>query len=372
MSARLASLRLFVALLCGPAGLVAPGIGAQEQSGPAPGTRYFLSNPLGMALEEIGWYRRDEATFVLARSGDADLETRTLFREGVELKRWERSAERERVYEQGQLVEESLFDRNGRVREMREFEAGLLVGRRVYEYPRSGEIRARTYDADGNLLHADRSLLSAQHSLRETRRETSSGEGARLSLSSSGDRLVEERTTAGERTLISRYDSLGRLRVRERWSEAGLVERETLEYREDTGVPASSVTRDMPAGRTTYRSFDREGRLEEVEIEEDGQIVEQTRHERDGDGREILTVRNGPLGLEQWRYDYDQEGEPVREEYRRRGALVRVTLYEGPGLRVEELYRGGEAFVRVTYQDGEKIREQFLKDGAVVRTREYR
>ena len=86
------------------------------------------------------------------------------------------------------------------------------------------------------------------------------------------------------------------------------------------------------------------------------------------------TTKRGPRGIENWLFEYGAEGELVREEYRARGSLERITLYstqEGEGLRVEELYREGRLFMRVRYRSDQKVREEFLQDGEVVRVREF-
>ena len=350
-----------------------PPLSAQSDASAGSAARYYLSNELGMALEEIGWYRRDEATFVLEVRADGGREERVLYQDGVPIKRWERSDRQRRVYENGELTETELFDAKGRRVELREFENGSLVRRTDFSYALPGQIRATTYDGEGNLLYTDRSLLFPDRSLREVRREYSGGGGSRLSLSMTGGGLVEEEIAGDGRTLFKHYDSRGRLAAQEWWVDAGLQEREILRYRDEGKFPATTVTEDFVAGRITKRAFDVDGRLEAVEIEEDGRIVEELHYERDAEGRAVSTTRRGPQGLEQWRNVYGEDGELIREEYRRRGALERVTLHEGEGRIVEELYRGGgELFMRVTYVDKEKIREEFLSNGVVVRTREYR
>jgi antitoxin component YwqK of YwqJK toxin-antitoxin module len=349
-----------------------PPLGAQSAAPGATAARYYLSNELGMAFEEIGWYRRDESTFVLEVRADGGTEVRILYQDGAPIKRWERSDRRRRVYENGELTETELFDDKGRRVELREFDKGSLARRTEFSYAIQGQIRATTFDAEGNLLYTDRSMLFPDRSLREVRREYSGGGRSKLSLSMTGGGLVEEEIAGNGLALIKHYDSRGRLAAQERWAEAELQEREILRYRDEEQLPVTAVTEDFVAGRISKRAFDVEGRLEGIEVEQDGRIVEEIRYERDAEGRAVSTTRRGPLGLEQWRAAYGEDGELIREEYRRRGALERVTLHEGEGRVVEELYRGGELFLRVTYVDDEKIREEFLTNGVVVRTREYR
>ncbi|MBN1836206.1 MAG: hypothetical protein JW820_10175 [Spirochaetales bacterium] len=347
--------------------------------GPAPLTaqepeagRYYLSNELGMALEEIGWYRRDEAEFVLVLREQPDGEVRTLLRGGEEVRRWEREGREERIYEQGELSEKTLLEAQGRRAELWEYEGGVLVRRTEYTYSPAGRISARAYDGEGRLLFTDTALLSRDRALREVRRDPGQRDPSRLALSMAGDRLVEERIGGAGQTMIRRYDLQGRVFERERWLGARLAERETLFYSGNDETPVRSTLVDYVSGSTTERSYDGNGNLQEIAVERDGRVVEQTRYERDSEGRAVLAVRRGPLGLEQWRYEYDEEGQLAREEHRLRGSVQRVTAYQGGERSFEELYRDGAPFMRIVYRDGEKVREEFLKDGAVVRTRELR
>ena len=83
-------------------------------------------------------------------------------------------------------------------------------------------------------------------------------------------------------------------------------------------------------------------------------------------------MRRGEQGLEEWRYEYAADGALQREEYRVKGALVKVTRQGPDGTRTEELYREGQPFLRISYEGEEKIREEVLAGGEVVRVREYR
>jgi len=373
MSARSLALPLCLAFCLACAALAPAPVPAQDPADPrGTETRYYLSNELGMSLEEIGWYRREEAAFVLTVRAHEGGEVRTLLKEGREIKRWELSDGEERTYEGGELVERVLLDAQGRRRELWEFQGGSQVRRTEFSYSRPGEISSRCYDGEGNLLYSDRSLLSRDKGLREVRRDSAGGERSRLALSMPADRLVEERTGGDGRSLIRRYDVRGRLISRERWAGDGLEEREILRYEGDGGTPVGSTLIDHVAGITTERSFDENGYLRLLEVRRDGEVVDQTRYERDPEGRTTLAARRGPGGIEQWRYEYDDQGELLREEYRVRGFLERVTVHESENRSIEELYRDGAPFMRVVFQDGEKVREEFLKNGAVVRTREFK
>jgi hypothetical protein len=364
-------IRLLLLILTPFASVGVPTLPAQSPSVEEPTPRYFRSNELGMALEEIGWYRTDEASYVLEVRTEPDREVRVLLHDRVEIRRWERSRRQARVYEAGLLSEVELLDSRGRTAELREYREGALMRRTAFTYPRPSEVVATSFDAEGRTEFTERTLLTAQGSLRNVRRESPGGEGSQFSLSMAADRLLEERAAADEHSLVKRYDSRGRLSEQERWAGDKLVERETLQYRGEGRTLERSVTREAAAGRTVTRSYDDKGREESVLVEQSGKIVEELVHERDGEGRVVRTTKRAAEGLEQWSYAYGTDGELVREEFRRRGSLERVTLFESEGRRIEELFRRGELFLRVTYQDGEKVREEFFLEGRLMRTRDY-
>ena len=151
-------------------------------------------------------------------------------------------------------------------------------------------------------------------------------------------------------------------------------DRDALEQKRQELAKSASRLEEPELQRVTRRSYDGEGRIIEIEVKQQGQTVEQIHHLRDEEGRILETIKRGARGMEHWLFIYDSEGGLLREEYSLRGSLERVTLYGEEGeaaTRVEELYRQGRLFMRIHYRDGEKVREEFLRDGQVVRAREF-
>jgi hypothetical protein len=184
--------------------------------------------------------------------------------------------------------------------------------------------------------------------------------------------VAEERYGNSRERRINRYDQAGRLVEREYWYDGELIQRERFRYRGEEEVPLSSLLEELSLERTTVRSYDDEGRVVEIEVTEEGEQTERTVHRRDARGRIVETTKRGPRGVEHWRYEYGAEDALLREEYRVRGSLERITRYsEQEGLRVDELYREGRPFMRVHYQSEQKVKEEFLRNGEVVRVREF-
>jgi hypothetical protein len=341
----------------------------------APAIRYYISNELGMALEEIGWYRREEFPYILVVRKEGSRETRTLLYEGQELRRWEHGAEEQRIYRGSELEQRLRYDRQNRLIEDQLYTGGLLSRRTVYYYNREVLERTETFDADGLLLYRDFYRLSPDGQLlRVTREDRQQQQSQRLALGVGARGAAEERYGNSREQRINRYDRQGRLVEREYWYGGELMEREHFEYRGEADIRESSQLEEFSLERTTRRGYDDEGRVVLIEVTDGDGQTERIVHARDGQGRIVETTKRGPRGIENWLFEYGPGEEPVREEYRVRGSLERITLYSEQGkerFRVEELYREGRLFMRVHYRADQKVKEEVLKNGEVVRVREY-
>jgi hypothetical protein len=119
------------------------------------------------------------------------------------------------------------------------------------------------------------------------------------------------------------------------------------------------------------RRYDSAGRLiQETTTPASGTATVET-WVRDTDGYVVSRMRRGPDGLEAWKYALRADGSVSRVEYSRRGSLEKVTIYGDAGARTEELYTGGEMFLRVFYSGDQRVREEVWSGGSLVRTRTY-
>jgi hypothetical protein len=338
-------------------------------------TQYYASNRLGMELQEIGWYRVEEFPYVLVVEREEGLEIRTLMHEGEELQRWEYTEEEQRVYKGSELEERRRYDEKGRLVEEQLFSEGRLERRIVYTY--NGDVleRTETFSEAGALLFRDLYRLSPDGRLRRvTRQPGEEPADQRLALGEGSRGVTEERYGDGRERRVNRYDQTGRLVEREYWSDGELIERERFQYRDEGEALISSRLEEFPLQRVTLRSHDEEGRVVEIQVTEGGKQTERTFHLRDSRGRITETTRRGHLGMENWRFEYGPDGTLVKEEYRVRGSLQRISRYseqEGEPSRVDELFREGELFMRVYYLSEQKVREEFIESGEAVRVREF-
>jgi hypothetical protein len=327
---------------------------------------WYRSDAIGLALEPLAGFKRGEPWLLrVERSGE--LEVRTLLNEGKETKRWELSPGLERVFTGGSLSEERSCDASGRLLVEKSFVGGQLSETARYSYGPSGLSAVETHGPDGQLRTRERYELGPGGELRRVRRESPGRPGAEeLALVSAGDRLFEERLRGGGRSLVSRYDSEGRVSSQETWKERELVE--SVEQIYAGRLPVST---ELTAGGTrTVTLFDAQGRESSRRVSRGGKTLEEWSFSYDGAGNRVRAVRVDAHGTEQWSYFYDEAGSLQREEWRFRGQLSKVVRYVEGG-RVEELYRSGLPFLVVTYRGGVKVLEEFLEGGQVVRRRQF-
>ncbi len=337
--------------------------------------RYFASNDLGMALEEIDWYRREEFPYLLVVQKENQWEKRTLMHKGEEIRRWEVELQEERVFDGGVIQERLRYEQTGRLTEEQLFQDGEPSRRKVYHYRGSVLALTETFDSKGELLFRDRYYLSPEGELRRVSREEREPQSTQeLALSGGGGNLAEERYGNVRDRKVNRYDLEGRLIERERWSQGELIERERFEYRGEADAPVRSQLEQLQLQRTIRRSYDEQGGLIRSVVEQEGDEIEQTVHLRDETGAIVETTKRSARGLEHWLFDYGPEDTLRREEYRIRGALERITTYStdsGGSSRTEELYREGQIFMRIYFEGEEKVKEEFLRDGEVIRERQF-
>jgi antitoxin component YwqK of YwqJK toxin-antitoxin module len=327
---------------------------------------YYRSDAIGLALEPVPGFSRQEP-FLLRVRRDGELETRTLYKEGKELRRWELSPKLERIFEAGSLSEERSFDGAGRITVEKIFAEGKISETAQYRYGLSGLAAVETNGPDGTLLRRESFDLGPGGELRRVRRETPGRtEAEEVAMVSADGRLFEERLAGGGRRLVNRYGAEGRVASQETWQERELLETRELAYAGK--LPLS--TEWTIAGTRTVTRYDAEGREASRQASRGGKVLEEWTFRYDAKGNRVQAVRIDDRGTEQWSYLYDAASALQREEYRLRGLLQKVVRYTEGG-RVEELYRTGLPFLVVTYRGAVKVREEFLEGGQVVRTREF-
>jgi antitoxin component YwqK of YwqJK toxin-antitoxin module len=338
----------------------------------------YRSNDFGMSLARIAPYQKGDWRWVLEVRRNGRDEVRLLFDNGKEVRRWDlawNGGQTERVERQsagGVLTARRIYDASGSLLQEEEYAAGVLSKKTLFTYANGRLSRARTLEgADEREISAETYLYAAGGGLREVRRTVAQGEPAVSSAVTSAAGLSEERSTAEGSLFIDRYDAVGLLINRERRDDGVPVSTEDFSYGPGSRILASSEER-LPADHALIsRRYDAAGRLSRETRSVNGTVTETVGYERDAKGSVSTKTRMSAEGSESWSYAYSDSGDLSREEYSRRGTLVKVTIHGEKKLRTEELYKDRELFMKVFYDGDTRLREEVYSDGVLQRERSY-
>ena len=357
---------------------------------PLAATEYYRADRFGTPLEALDGDPGPGVGFVLAVDTAAEAEAvglaarRRLLQGGETVHEWRRSAAGEGSLEQeleaGRMVAERRYDGAGLLLEERRFAVtGALHRRDVLRYRGSTLYQVETYDAAGALLATDSFDLTAAGRLRRFTRipepDASGGAAsAELSLVFGQGQVIEERHGVGDDELIVRSAG-GTEYAREEWAGDRLV----AEHRSPpaaAGAPAAATSVDGLAGTRTQTTNDAAGRPAVVRryavsgADAGGRLLDERRFRYHADGSLASLEVAGESGIETYRYTYDAGGRRVREEYRRRGRVVRVTTYPTSEERIDEWYSADDTVLRVFWRNQVRVREELLRDGVLIRAHE--
>jgi len=355
---------------------------------PLAAAEFYRADRFGTPLAALDGDPGAGAGFVLAVDTAVETEAaglqarRRLLRGGETVREWRRTAALDGSLEQelvgGRMVAERRYDGAGLLKEERRFSAtGALHRRDLLRYRGSALYQVETYDATGALLATDRFDLTAAGRLRRFSRipvaAAGGGAPAVMSLVFRRGRVVEERHGAGAGELIVR--SAGDTEyAREEWAGERLL----AEHRSPpaaAGEPAAATSIDGLAETRTETAYDAAGRPEVVRryavragAGTGDRLLEERRYRYHADGALASLEVAGDSGIETWRYTYDAGGRRIREEYRRRGRVVRVTTYPTPEERVDEVFSADDTVLRVFWRNQVRVREELLRDGELIRS----
>ena len=338
---------------------------------------FYRSNRIGMLLERIEPYRRDESQWVVGILGATRSEVRRLYDKGREERRWEISwtaagtQKVERELADGVLAARRVYDAGGDLLQEEKYEAGVLAEKSVFTYAGSRLSRLRVLAPDGEVISVEQYLYATSGTLREVRR-TGAGGDARLSAYVVGPAgFSNERTTAGDALFIARYDTRGRVASRETRRGDETVSREDFTFRPDSEYLLSSLKKLPAEGKLIDGRYDEAGRPVSETTRAGGTVVEEISYARDAQGGLTGKTRRTAAGLETWRYTLGADGKASREEYFRRGSLEKIMVHGEGKLRTEELYRDGELFLKVFFDADTRLREEVYEGGKLLRERKY-
>jgi hypothetical protein len=340
-------------------------------------TRLYRSNDAGMLLQPIASYLRDQYDWVAEVRDEAGIVTRVLFRKGAETRRWEEAPTRdgtqrvEREWREGELSARRVYDTRGALLQEEAYQGGKLQEKTLFTYANGRLVRRRGLDADGSLAYSEDYEYARNGSLREVRRV-----GQPDAISSAGymkgtEGLAEERVAAADTLYVTRYDARSRVVSRERRAGGLTAAREDFTFREGSDTLLSSREERPGDGVAVDRSYDQQGLLAGETVTDAKGGTRTIQYVRDDSGYLLLKSSRGPDGFEVWKYERDAAGAVIREEYSLRGSLMQVTEHGEGKLRTEEMYKGGELFLKVFWDGEVRLREEVYLDGKLLRERTY-
>lgn len=349
--------------------------GKQTGSG---NVEYFKSNSLGMLIQKIADYRKDEYPYIVVRTRRDKSETRVLLNDNVEVNKWETeygdnmAVKSEKEYKE-QVLQKVYFYNSRRVLTEEQFYTEGVLSRKVlYFYEgKNTLLYTKAYDGEGNLLYQDDYFLTNSGRLREVKRTWNDGRFEKASFIQGSGKLAQETETNNARTIVSRFDALSRPVIKENWKGEKLLQREEYTYFADTDKVNTLKEKNFSSGRTYIRIYDQEGNLNSETVQKDDTQISRLEFAWDSNGNKIEERERSAAGLIVRKYYYDAANALTSEEQYTRGSLEVKTVYLEDDEFYKEYYnQKGEAVIRAYFRADVKYKEEVLDKGKVILTRE--
>gem|GEM_PF-2307418 len=345
--------------------ILMPMLPAQEGIGsPQDEARYFRSNSLGMALEEISSFQKDDYPYVLKRRSEKDFVEDVLLREGKPYNRaeyeWKTGIKYSRFYEKDVLKRESI-ETDGRIQEERIFDTNGEPLRRVYQWQEGELVNIKTLvqnnekekgerldeyvrGKNGNLLQVIRTENRAATEVADIF-SSPLKEESRVQWHFAEEGLSYFFYTRDDQEITERYRN-GDMVYRKRLIDKKQGIRKEEEY--------------PKLEKEIHTEINEDGKIVSSRIRSpEGTVIEKFRYE---DGLLVERLREGTGGAIRVVYTHG-EGRRADEKVYEDDVLKKEINYYGDEGRREILYRQGEPIVKIEYE-GEEIveRTSLLKD----------
>ncbi len=339
-------------------------------------TSYHRSNAAAMVLERIAPEERAEHEYHLVRERRSpELEVHTLYQDDeerlvthLELRNGRVVAEEQREHQRVRLRRE--FDDQGRLKAEEFYEDGALRERLEYRYRDHRVEEVTAFNSEGEQLYHERYSYRADGRLRRVARN-----GAVEAVYGFLDGVLRsEQHGHDEHHTALRYDSAGRLTRID--SRLGDRHERLHEFRYRSDEPNAELKSerilDLRDGEEREEVFlYREGELlQERVLSVAGEMLERDRYAYEN-GRLVEERRYRRDMVRVVRYEYDEAGRLRAERWARNGNPELLREYHNAERMSELHYRAGVAVLRVEYRGEQRLREEVLRDGEVVRVREY-
>ena len=345
-----------------------------------PADQLYESNASGIRIRTLpARATRTSYRYVLAVSGRPPTENEILYKDGIMVRRIVRTSRADRnievTYQDGIIASEIHYDRNGRLIEEQWFNSnGTLIETLQHEYVVGGK-KIRAIDKDNQERYTELHNYDLEGKISSIIRNYPNQRREAAFFDFISELLVREEHIAPESRYIIRYDRLGRATERFLAQNNQLRSAEFLFYRVDeTGrpkrTPHNSRLVNYDTSIVENRTYDNLGQIITVEKIQDRATIERGQFEYLNRQLARSVVRSTASSTSREKI-FDVSQDVVEERWLDSGKLVRRIVPTGATSYYEERYNNGVLFARVYYQDNDRIREEFIRDGKVVRSREY-
>ncbi len=325
-------------------------------------TELYRSNEIGMTLEQISQYRRDEFEYVLSIEALEEKKTLTLFKNGEEYKKWVKARQGGNqsivtYFEKKDLISETVYSEN-RVGEERFYSEEQLTELHKYHYRGGALSHIVVSNSEGEILYELHYLHTSSGRLKQVKKVIPEMDTEHVSnYLFSGGNLIEEWHGDEKAGDFFRFTDEGTLLSHEQWSGTALT---AIEEQKRGGGTAGTVTvsENIDKGIVRYTYRNEEGRVIREKAEKNERLLEEIQFTYEGENLGYKR-RHTPGLLEEWEYVYDG-GELNEVKYSKNGDVKVITVYTSNETYHEDIYRKGKPFLRVFFEDNVKVKEEFI------------
>ena len=317
--------------------------------------------------------------YVLSVSGSAPTENETLYSRGRVVRRITRNTQRggnvETTTKDSVLISEVSYDGNGRSTQEKWYnERGGLIETLQHAYGAGYKTIVST-DSAGAQRYSELHTYDLEGKINSVIRTYPNQRQEATFFDFINELLLREIHISPPTRYVIRYDQLGRAVERFRAIDGELQTAEFLVYGEGASnnpprTPASSRVVKYDTNTVENRTYDRSGREITLEVVRDEAIVERGRFEYANQqlSKSVVYTTGSSTVREK---SFGEERDPIEERWIDSGELVRRIVFTGENSSYEERYSNNTLFARIYYRGQNRIKEEFIRDGKVIRTREY-
>lgn len=325
---------------------------------------FFRSNELGMTIEKIDKYRRNDFTYVVEVQERDNEFVKILYEKGEETRRWKiigkEGGTREYTYT-GEIIESVVdYYPDGRVDKIKYYEETALTEHHIYEYTGNELMYIRVENGEGEELYRNVYKRDGAGRLIKVVREfPEQNDFVSLYTFGSGGVAREWHGTASEGNMF-RFRDAERPLSKETWEGAELTREEEFQYSEESLT--MTFYKNYKTGIVERTWYDDEGKKQRAIKKKGSVFVEENLFEYNEKGELAVRYRRTPETREKWEFFYNENSERSAELYYKKNRLISKKEYISEDETYEYLYRNGQPFIRIHYQNEQKVDEELLID----------